>query len=355
MYITPITKIYSTFSEAKEEQDRYGGVLFDEEQRLSISDLAQGKRNIVIGEPGIGKTLLLTKIKDHLDNEGIANTLISLRQTDSADAIHKFAETVTNAPKVLLLDSLDEVQSSSLPSVLPKLEEISKKHPHLSIYLSARWVFISKHSKSFPEYRFIMILPFSRRQVREYLSAAGRSQGEIDMLLNRIMSFNHRTLVIQIPRYLFYLVHFMKSKGVEAAVDVSRNELFEYFIYSKLELEEQKLNADTRSLMKRLLEKLALTMEIYQTNTISKDELMTFFDDLKSDLKVALLSQITLQAFFDNSLLKDNLDYVEFENTEFQEYLAAKEITRFPDPSWTAFNFAADPNANDTTPHGSMP
>jgi hypothetical protein len=57
-----------------------------------------------------------------------------------------------------------------------------------------------------------------------------------------------------------------------------------------------------------------------------------------------------LQDLFDKSLLKDNLDSIEFDNTEFQEYLAAKEITRFPDPRWTAFTFAVEPNIGEIHP-----
>ena len=77
MYITPITKIYSTYTEAKEFFAEYGGVsLFNEETHLKISDLAQGKRNLIVGEPGIGKTLLLLKIKDCLDQGGSATELI---------------------------------------------------------------------------------------------------------------------------------------------------------------------------------------------------------------------------------------------------------------------------------------
>ncbi len=92
------------------------------------------------------------------------------------------------------------------------------------------------------------------------------------------------------------------------------------------------MNTDDGAITKRLLEKLALTMEVYQSTTISKDEFMTFLDELQSDLKLGALAQLSLQKFFDKSLLKDNHESIEFENTEFQEYLAAKEITRFSDP-----------------------
>ncbi len=354
LYITPITKIHSTFAEAKEFFDKYGGVsLFDDEDLLSVDALAQAKRNLIVGEPGVGKSLLLGKIQEHLDAQGMRTVLISLRQPDAVQKINEFLADQNDKPKALLLDALDEVKSSNFPAVLQKIEEVSTKNPDLPLFLTGRWVFVSRYANSFPEYRFITISPFTHKQVRDYLVTSGRAEKDVDVLLNRIMSFSHRMLVVQIPRYLFYLDAYLQDKGVDAAAKVSRNKLFEYFIYRKLELEDKKLNADKREITKRVLEKLALTMELYQTNVITKDELMTFFDDLKSDLKRAALSQINLEVFYENSLLKvsqENLDKIEFENTEFQEYLAAKEITRFPGPTRAAFAFAVDPNINEIYP-----
>ena len=90
-------------------------------------------------------------------------------------------------------------------------------------------------------------------------------------------------------------------------------------------MEDKNLNTQKRDLIKRVLEKLALIMEIYQTNLLKKDELMSFFDDLQSDLKSSLLQQVPFEVFYDKTVLKDNIDTIEFDNTEFQEYLAAKE------------------------------
>lgn len=350
MYITPITKVHATFDEAKKYYAEYSDLFSDDEKRLAVNDLAQGTRNLIVGEPGVGKSELLKKIKEHLDKQQSNTELIILKDADSIDRIDAFFNGKTDAHKTLLLDALDEVQSSCFPSVLQKIENVSRQHPDVPIYLSARWIFISRYANSFPGYRFIVISPFTRSQVREYLLGAGRSEVDIDELLNRVMSFSHQMLVIQIPRYLSYLDDFLKTRGVDAAARVSRNELFEYFIYHKLELEDKKLNADKRAITKRVLEKLALTMEIYQANIISKDELMTFFDDLRSDLKLVALSQISLEVFFDYSLLRSNNDSIEFENTEFQEYLAAKEITRFPDPARGAFSFAVDQNIQEIYP-----
>ena len=354
IYIQPITKVHSTFAEAKEFFDKFGGVtIFEDEDRLELDALVKGKRNLIVGEPGVGKTLLMQKIKERFDTQGVPATLISLRDNDALKQIDAFFGTAGTEPRALLLDALDEVKSSNFPAVLQKIEEISKTHPDMPLFISGRWVFVSRYANSFPEFRYISISPFTRAQIREYLISAGRAERDVDALLNRIMSFSHRMLVIQIPRYLFYLDDYLKVKGVDAASKVSRNELFEHFIYKKLQLEEEKLNEDKRAITKRVLEKLALAMEIYQTNVITQDELMTFFDDLKSDLKTAALSNVGIDVFYEYSLLKvsqENLDKIEFENTEFQEYLAAKEITRFADPNRTAFAFAVDPNVKEIYP-----
>jgi hypothetical protein len=349
LYIPPITKIYSSFAEAKEFFDKLGGVTyFETAKRLKARDLAQGKRNLVIGEPGVGKTLLLGKIKNHLEDQGIATSVVNLRQPNAINQIEDSIKSAADMPRALLLDGLDEIQSSLFPAVLRKIEEVAD-HYDGPIFISARWVFIARHSTSFPQFRFIVVSPFTSSQVKEYLIATGLSEADTNALFH-VLSFSHRMLVIQIPRYLHYFAEFWKRNGLTDAMQVSRNELFEHFIYSKLELEDTKLSSDKRAITKRVLEKLALAMEIYQTNVISKDDLMTFFDELKSDLKLAALSQLAMEAFFEYSLLKNNGDTIEFENTEFQEYLAAKEITRFAAPGRAAFAFAADSDVHEIYP-----
>lgn len=351
IYITPVTKVHSTFKEAADFQDQFGGVtFFDDEKQLAVTELAQGTRNLIVGEPGVGKSLFLNKLKKHLIDSGNETKLINLRQPNCETQIDNFIALKFKKPKALLLDALDEVQSINFSSVLQKIEKISTEYPNLQIYLSSRWVFITRYTSSFPGYRFITICPFTQSQVREYLIKAGHEKSDVNGLLQRVMSFNHKMLVLQIPRYLYFLEDFLKKNDIETTAKISRNDLFDYFIYSKLEYEDKKLKADKKAIIKRVLEKLALTMEIYQTNVISKDELMTFFDELNSDLKLIALSQVDLEVFFDYSLLKNNVDSVEFDNTEFQEYLAAKEITRMPDPNHAAFDFAVDKNIKEIYP-----
>lgn len=93
-------------------------------------------------------------------------------------------------------------------------------------------------------------------------------------------------------------------------------------------------------------------MEIYQSNRITKDELMRFFDDLKSNfISPFIISHNNLlRALYERSLLKDDIDTIEFENTEFQEYLAAKEIVRMGNTEQIIFDLAIVPELKDMHP-----
>lgn len=351
MYIDPLLYIHSDFKNAKEFYDTllpdfYAGM----NKPIGLEEIARANRNLIVGEPGIGKTLLLERLSNRLTQDGVQVQLVALRERTSSEKIDDFVRASNTARRALLLDGLDEVQASLFPSILQKIRDVSQAQPTLEIYLTSRWVFINRYAANFSKFRFVTISPFTLKQVDLYLRANGYAPADIDALVGRVMSFRHNMLVIQIPRYLGLLVEFSKKHGIDRVADLSRNELFEYFIYSKLEMEDERLNTDKRTLVKRVLEKLALTMEIYQTNTILKDEMMTFFDDLKSDLKVAALSQVDLQVFFEKTLLKNNHDSIEFDNTEFQEYLAAKEIARFEDPRRVAFEFAVDQRINEFQP-----
>jgi hypothetical protein len=352
MYIEPILHIHTTLNEAKKYLDTYGSdYMWHHEERIGISDVAKGKRNLIIGEPGVGKTQLLDKLRDFLKTKGISNCTVDLKDSQSMEIVAKYIASTTGATdRALLLDGLDEVKGSIFPSTLEKIEAVSGATPELAIYISSRSVFMNRYASSFPDYRVITISPFTREQVREYLVAAGHSMSDIDAFLNRILSFSHNMLVIQIPRYLS-LLDKLSKKQLSSVAQLSRNQIFEYFIYAKLDLEERRQDVGSRAaITKRLLEKIALTMEVYQANTISTDELMTLVDELESDLKLVAMSKLDLQELFDKSLLKNNHDSIEFDNTEFQEYLAAKEITRFSDPRWAAFTFAVEPNIGEIHP-----
>jgi len=125
---------------------------------------------------------------------------------------------------------------------------------------------------------------------------------------------------------------------------MKRVDFFEQFIYKKLEKEAEKRNLPNKVVItKRVLEKLALVMEIYQRTQITKEELITFLDDTNSNANLLFLNQIDLDTFI-NRVLKHFGDTIQFDNTEFQEYLAAKELLRMGQRSQILFDLIIEPN-----------
>lgn len=83
---------------------------------------------------------------------------------------------------------------------------------------------------------------------------------------------------------------------------------------------------------------MALLLEIQRANIISKDDFASF----EIDANLSVSNQLLLETFYDGTLLKDNDNDLEFDNTEFQEYLAACAIQRLGKYEQVIFDVAVD-------------
>lgn len=112
-----------------------------------------------------------------------------------------------------------------------------------------------------------------------------------------------------------------------------------------------------RILLQRLLEKMAFVMEISRKDQISKDELYTILDGIKGNMTQMFIANFDL-LYFESRILKDTDGTLQFENTELQEYLAAKELCRQDDIESVLYDVAVHkelkhiyPNWYDVIPH----
>jgi len=364
-YIQPAIKFYSSFDEALSTETEWDRYLSFKEKKWEFKDLFAFPKNLIVAEPGYGKTRLLREIVPRASNEGkkaicveskkIIEATIEefiLNQFIKGSAVKSDGFELKNEKDVVIcLDALDEVKLEDFSSTVEKIKNFLAEYEKITAIVSCRWLFFQKHKELFSDldFRYVRIFTFSIEQVESYLKNNRISQENIEKIFNAL-SFRGRDLVIQTPRYLKFLVSYIRDKGIENISEITKADLFEFFIYRKLEIEDRNLNTQKRDLIKRVLEKLALIMEIYQTNLLKKDELMTFFDDLQSDLKSSLLQQVPTEVFFDKTLLKDNIDTIEFDNTEFQEYLAAKEIIRLGKNIRTVYELSVDPEIREIYP-----
>lgn len=349
IYIQPRIKTYNSLAEVKNDpEDDLYHLLFDRgESSPSIPDLAVNFRNIVMGEQGIGKTRFLKKVEDFYGSESLEVCSIGLKMSNVCEQIDKFIKKGKLDKKVLIMDGLDEASTSSIGEIVTKIDFVSKEYPNLRIWISSRPDILGKHEQYFIGYRFTKVLHFSRDQISTYLKEVGYNEEDINSLLGKV-NFGRGRLVIQTPRYLDLLVRFVNNdtKKFSGILNISRNELFDYFISSKLEIEDGNSGVNKNMVTKRVLEKLALVMEVYQNNVITIDDLSVFFDEIDSDLKLFL----DPATFLDKSILQSKDGNISFENVEFQEYLAAREVMRFDDPHRALFKFSTDQRIDGIMP-----
>lgn len=365
IYIQPSIKFYSSFDEALSADPEWDQYLLFKEEKWEFKDLFAFLKTFIVAEPGYGKTRLLREIVPRASNEGKKAILVEskkiieatveksiLNQLKNASAAKSDGFELKNEENIIIcFDALDEVKLEDFSRTVEKIKSFLAEYKKITAIISCRWHFFKRYKQLFADldFRYARIFPFSTEQVKSYLQRNTISQEDIEKIFDKL-SFRGRDLVIQTPRYLELLVIYIKDKGIENISEITKANLFEFFIYKKLELEDKNLNTQKRDLIKRVLEKLALIMETYQINLLNKDELMSFFDDLQSDLKLSLLQQIPIEIFFGKTLLKDNIDSIEFDNTEFQEYLAAKEITRLGKNIRTIFELSVDPEIREIYP-----
>jgi len=340
---------------------------------ISLNNLfiSENKHYMVVAEPGYGKTRLLKEIIVQSENNHQAFFIDAkkIKQSSIVESLQKckkielsniseeelqkltvFKNTeanFTNDDKTILcIDALDEVAVSDLYELLERIEEFIDRNKNIKIFLSCRTHHLKKVSFDFDslDFKFVTLKPFNGNQIEKFLKNKLENDIDIESLYNKSKISNLFDF-ISIPRYLYYFAELLKEGTVEEISSLSRAKMFENFIYRKLNKELQKNTPQSQiDLLKRVLEKLALVMKIDGVSEITKDELLTVFDKMNSNFSQIAFRDDLIQKLYDRSLIKDNVDTVEFENQEFLDYLAAKELARFDKVEQVFFDIAIEPH-----------
>ena len=364
-YVEPRIREFSTFQEAEDNFSKYGDLFPDlNEGSNPLTKKNYFKRAFVVADPGYGKTRLLHEISNEVKSQGKISVVVDLKKFAESKypSLDEYLKNIfpslaqvnlgdwSSQDALLCFDALDEIRDTKFSSTVDELKRFLSKFPNISALISSRLYFFKNHlfEVNDPSFNFWLVYAFSNQQVRTYLSSKNVSDSDINNVLSLLIN-NNRDLIISVPRYLELLPKYLSERGISDLSKLNRTDLFEYFIFNKLDIEEERSGTRGKEIVKRVLEMLALTMEMYQTNVLSKEDLTTFLDEISSGLS-QFWHKIPLNVFYDNSLLKDNGDTVEFENTEFQEYLAAKHISRLNKPLQVTFDLAIDKDIEEVKP-----
>jgi len=370
-YIIQNMSKYLNIQHLKKDEDGMLRYIDNKITKPTFEELYNLKYLMVIAEPGYGKTRLLKEIvlkadeqnkkAFFIDSKIIKNNIIDSIQNCqkissdiSEEDLQKeslFSNTLDSSLEentIICLDALDEFPFDKLYDFLGKIQKFIEKYKNIQLFVSCRTHHIKKVDFNLSQlpFEYITLEAFHRNQITEYLSSKFNKTilEQIEQKSNQTELFNF----LSIPRYLYYFSELIKDKGIEDMTKLTRAEMFENFIYRKLNKEKGRGVTNSQyDIIKRVLEKIAIVMKINQVSQISKDELFTIFEDIDSNFSQIVFRDDLLNILYDKSIIKDNIDSIEFENQEFLDFLAAKEICRFDKVEQVFFDVAVEPHLQE--------
>lgn len=344
---------------------------FDERKtEPDFDELYNSKYLMLVAEPGYGKTRLFKElvlranrndvkvffidakqiknsIKDNIEKCKVIESNISEEKLQKKIYFSNREDYTLDDKTIICLDALDELPFSNLYSFFEQVEEFITANLNVKVFLSCRIHHLNKieYDLSNIPFEFITLDKFYGKQVFDYLKNRDINKETIEKIKEKTKLGNLFDF-LSIPRFLYYFSELIQNKNIEEVINLSRSEIFEDFIYRKIDKErDRKYPESENHTIKRVLEELALVMKIFQVSQISKDDFFTIFKEL--NLGNIFTGKGLIEKLCDKSLLKDNIDYLEFENQEFLDYLASKELSRFEKIEQVFFDIAVEPHLKE--------
>lgn len=301
----------------------------------------------IVGEPGIGKSRLLDEVKERI-----------LPKPFFCKASKFTALSTPKENEYCIIDALDEVEGYSFYNVLQSIKYYKKENPRVKVLFTCRKHYVASYARHFADCNHLTFIEICRLSERDVMNVISGNCNCSEATLANINKSPKLKELITIPRYLTFLLGYIKQKGECLNI----GELFEYMIVcsikAAIEAREGIQNTESiRILLQRVLEKVAFVMEISRKDQISKDELYTILDEIKGNMTQMFIANFDL-LYFESRILKDTDGTLQFENTELQEYLAAKELCRQDNIESVLYDVAVHkelkhiyPNWYDVIPH----
>lgn len=343
-YIVPQITKYSNIDELLKNESKTPS-LFDIENFLSIDDLLSENFVCIVGEPGVGKSRLISEIK----------TCLTEKPLSFCNASEFKTQVIPSDVEYCIVDALDEVDGNDFNYTLQLIKQYKEEHQDVKVMFSCRKHYVVSYASIFSSCTKLVFVEVNRLEDREVIKIIDTCS---DVTKENITKSPKLRKLLSIPRYLMYLLENEEQRGSISNV----GELFEFIVDSSIDETLKKYDKPIRkenfkALVKRVIERIAFIMEISRKDKISKDDLYTIKDELKGNMAHMLVANFDL-LFFESRILKETNGILQFGNSEIQEYLAAKELGRQDNIESVLYDVAVQkelkhiyPNWYDVIPH----
>jgi predicted NACHT family NTPase len=293
-----------------------------------LSVVKQRNRIVLLSDAGVGKTIELQRIAWHYSNDDspFYPLLLPLNKyvnQNISELLPPNWSSIPDSQLLIILDGLDEIESKNKNDAIRQIEFFSEQHPNSHIIVSCRTNFYKSESKqsssTLSGFSSYVLLDLDSAEIEKYVEVR---LGKHAKAFNETVIKNQLQDLLRIPFYLTRLVDIFENNGT---LPESKAEIFEQLLIARMQLDVEHFRTtielhDKQKAIIGTLERVALAMETLGRNYITDDEFAQFEADesLRTLLKYC------------TAWKKQKGETVtwQFEHNNFQEYLAARILSR---------------------------
>ena len=291
--------------------------------------IEQNNRIALLSDAGVGKTTELKRIAWHFskDDSPFYPFFIPLNKYVNqglSELLPSYWSEIPENELLIILDGLDEIEGKNRNDAVRQIELFSDQYPRSSIIVSCRTNFYkseTKHSSgTLSRFSSYMLLDLDETEISKYIESKLHKQARASF--RKIIFDNQLQDLLKIPFHLIRLVELFEANQ---ALPKNKAEIFEQLLIARIELDVEHFRTTIELNEKRkttieTLERLALAMEVLGRNYITNDEYQELIPD--GSLRL-LIKHCTVWKKTEGDMVT-----WQFEHRNFQEYLAAKVLSR---------------------------
>ena len=268
----------------------------------------KGNKFILYSDAQTGKTTELLRLGWELQEEGsMIPIMFKVRGCQSIKQELPALRSDVEKGLVVIIDALDEKFEGDMRfGLYNEIETYAEEHPDLKIVLTCRENFSGEHI--FNGFKELNLTDLTWQDSVEYLTGCGMGNVVTEIEKRKLYEF------VRSPFYLIGLADYYKAKHT---LPDNKGELYEFFIDRRLEQEENlglKESAAMLSKGKKLLQKMAVAMQLMGLNEMGKEDILSLLDHQYDDYNRILRSGLIEHG--------DNNGYC-FTHNSFKEYFVA--------------------------------